>query len=296
MLLQPDCIPCVLNMSISVLRRLSLNEDRIRDLYSEILEIPSLQGRFWGVTSAEVIELVMEKVSRALDDPDPFASEKDRQNKVAMALYPRLKSLVDSSDNPLYTATRLAILGNAIDFMVPQNTADIEKSISDNLDFPLDQHEYEKLEKNLRGSKSVLYFADNCGEIVFDRLFIETVKAFFEMEFILVVKSVPAMNDATLKEAHSVGMDRLATVIENGLQGPLPGTILRRCSDTVKDWVGRADLVISKGGGNFDTLDEEKDDFPNPIVFMLLSKCYPYFKTFGIEVNRPILYNYFRSR
>ena len=283
-------------MSISVLRRLSLNEDRIRDLYSEILEIPSLQGRFWGVTSAEVIELVMEKVSRALDDPDPFASEKDRQNKVAMALYPRLKSLVDSSDNPLYTATRLAILGNAIDFMVPQNTADIEKSISDNLDFPLDQHEYKKLEKNLRGSKSVLYFADNCGEIVFDRLFIETVKTFFEMEFILVVKSVPAMNDATLKEAHSVGMDRLATVIENGLQGPLPGTILRRCSDTVKDWVGRADLVISKGGGNFDTLDEEKDDFPNPIVFMLLSKCYPYFKTFGIEVNRPILYNYFRSR
>lgn len=283
-------------MSISVLRRLSLNEDRIRDLYSEILEIPSLQGRFWGVTSAEVIELVMEKLSRALNDPDPFASEKDRQNKVAMALYPRLKSLVDSSENPLYTATRLAIIGNAIDFMVPQNMADIEKSLNDSLDFPLDQHEYEKLEKNLQGSKSILYFADNCGEIVFDRLFIETVKAFFDMEFILVVKSVPAMNDATLKEAHLVGMERLATVIENGLQGPLPGTILRRCSDTVKDWVGRADLVISKGGGNFDTLDEEKDDLPNPIVFMLLSKCYPYFKTFGVEVNRPILYNYFRSR
>ncbi len=106
---------------------------------------PSLRGLFWETTSSEVIELVMEKVSRALDDPDPFASEKDRQNKVVMALYPRLKALVEKSENPLYTATKLAILGNAIDFMVPQNTADIEKSINDKLDFTLDQHEYEKL-------------------------------------------------------------------------------------------------------------------------------------------------------
>ena len=292
MLLKPDCIPCVLNMSISVLRRLPLDEEKIRSLYSEILEIPSLRGLFWETTSSEVIELVMEKVSRALDDPDPFASEKERQNKVVMALYPRLKALVEKSENPLYTATKLAILGNAIDFMVPQNTADIEKSINDKLDFTLDQHEYEKFEENLRKSKRVLYFADNCGEIVFDRLFMETVQGLFDIEFILVVKSVPAMNDATLKEAHAVGMDRLATVIENGIQGPLPGTILRRCSGTVKEWAGKVDLVISKGGGNFDTLDEEKDHLPNPIVFMLLSKCRPYFKTFGVEVNRPILYNY----
>jgi hypothetical protein len=60
----------------------------------------------------------------------------------------------------------------------------------------------------------------------------------------------------------------------------------------VKEWAGKVDLVISKGGGNFDTLDEEKDHLPNPIAFMLLSKCHPYFKTFGVEVNRPILYNY----
>lgn len=296
MLLKPDCIPCVLNMSISVLRRLPLDEDKIRKLYTEILEIPSLQGRLWDVTSSEVIEEVMERIHRAVHDPDPFASEKDRQNKVVMALYPRLKALVEKSENPLYTATKLAILGNAIDFMVPQNMADIEKSISDKLDFTLDQREYEKLEENLRQSKRVLYFADNCGEIVFDRLFMETAKGLFDIEFIFVVKSMPAMNDATLKEAHDVGLDRVAEVIENGIQGPLPGNVLSRCSEAVKQWVGKADLFISKGGGNFDTLDEEKDLLPRPIVFMLLSKCYPYFKTFGVEVNRPILYNYSQER
>lgn len=292
MRIQPDCIPCVLNMSLSVLRRLPIDEEGIRDLYREILEIPSLQGRLWDTTSAHVIESVMEKIHRALKDPDPFASEKERQNRVAMALYPQLKAIVEGSANPLYMAAKIAILGNAIDFMVPQNMADIEKSIIEKLDFPLDQKEYEGFEQNLRQSKRVLYFADNCGEIVFDGLFMETLKERLDIEFTMVVRSMPAMNDATAKEARAVGMDRIATVIENGIQGPVPGTILRRCSHTVKEWVGKADLFISKGGGNFDTLDEEKDTFPRPVVFMLLSKCRPYFKTFGVEVNRPILYNF----
>ena len=87
-------------------------------------------------------------------------------------------------------------------------------------------------------------------------------------------------------------MDHLAEVIENGIQGPVPGTILQRCSEALKQEMGKADLLISKGGGNFDTLDEEKEHLPCPIVFMLLSKCHPYFKTFGVEVNRPILHNY----
>ena len=176
--------------------------------------------------------------------------------------------------------------------MVPQSIVDIENTITDKLDFPLDQREYEGFEVNLRRGRRIVYFADNCGEIVFDRLFIETVKGLFDKEFIFVVRSVPAMNDATLKEAYAVGIDKLATVVENGIQAPLPGTILRRCSGAVREWVRKADFFISKGGGNFDTLDEEKDHLPNPIAFMLLSKCLPYFKTFGVEVNRPILRGY----
>lgn len=296
MLIKPDCIPCVLNMSISVLRRLPLDEEKIKALYTEILEIPSLQGRFWETTSVHVIEKVMEKIHHAMNDPDPFAAEKERQNAVVMELHPRLRSWVEKSTNPLYTAAKLAILGNAIDFMVPQNVADIENTIREKLDFPLDPRECEKLEENLRRSKRVLYFADNCGEIVLDKLFMETVKGLFDIEFVLVVKSVPAMNDVTLKEARAVGMDHLAEVIENGIQGPVPGTILQRCSESLKQEIGKADLLISKGGGNFDTLDEEKEHLPKPIIFMLLSKCHPYFKTFGIEVNRPILYNYSNKR
>jgi uncharacterized protein with ATP-grasp and redox domains len=292
MLIEADCIPCILNMCISVLRRLPLDERRIRELYGAVLQIPSLRGLFWDTTSTEVIESAMGKIADALGDPDPFSSEKERQNRVVLDLYPRLKTLIDKSEDPLYTATKLAIVGNAIDFMVPRNTTDIETSINERLEFSIDQDEYERFRERLRASKRVLYFADNCGEIVLDRLFMETVKGLSQAEFTLVVKSVPTMNDATLKEAQAVGMERFATVLENGIQGPLPGTILRRCSSAVKEWVDKADLVISKGGGNFDTLDEEKNVFPGPIAFMLLSKCYPYYRTFGVAVDQPILYNH----
>lgn len=289
MLIKPECIPCVLNMSVSILRRLHVGEASMRELCTEILDIPSLRGHFWDTTSPEVIEDVMAIINRALNDPDPFASEKIRQNQTVMALYPELREWVKASVNPLETATRLAVLGNAIDFMVPQNTVDIEKAIRSRLEFELDSKEYGAFENRLRASRHVLYFADNCGELVLDRLFMETARELLNIEFTLVVKSTPAMNDATLKEAHATGMDQVATVIENGIQGPLPGTILSRCSKSLRERMQEADLLISKGGGNFDTLDEEKGGLPKPIAFLLLSKCYPYVETFGVMVNHPVL-------
>ena len=84
--------------------------------------------------------------------------------------------------------------------------------------------------------------------------------------------------------------DRLPHVLPDG---PLPGTVLRRCSNEVNDLVRRSDLIISKGGGNFDTLDEEKEQLQKKISFLLLSKCEPYYRHFGIEIYQPILANYY---
>jgi uncharacterized protein with ATP-grasp and redox domains len=101
------------------------------------------------------------------------------------------------------------------------------------------------------------------------------------------------LNDATLREAKSVGMDKIVKVIENGIDGPLPGTVLSRCSQAVNDFVRRSDLIISKGGGNFDTLDEERKHLKKKISFLLLSKCDPHFKNFGVNLYQPILANFY---
>lgn len=293
MLIKLDCIPCILRMSISAIRQLPLDEDAGKELYQKILEIPSFRGRFWDITSAEVIELVWERIADTTKNADPFYSLKSEQNKRIMEVYPFLEKLVHEASDPLYMAVKLAILGNAIDVMLADSRQDIENSITEKLEAPLSKETYGEFKKRLKQSSLLLFFGDNAGEIVFDRLLIKTIRKMYDTEIVFVVRSVPTLNDATLDEARAVGIDKIATLVENGIDGPLPGTILKRCSNEVNDLVRRADLIISKGGGNFDTLEEEKGCLKDKTTFMLLSKCDPYYKYFGVKVDQPILYNFF---
>ena len=288
MLLQPDCIACILKMSISLLRKLPLNEEHIKRLYTEILEIQALKGLDWNITGPEIIEQVMIKIVDAVEDKDPFASEKDRLNRTLLDRYQYFENMVKDSEDPLYTAVKLAIIGNAIDFMVPQGIVDVEKTIQEKLDNSLSQEWFSLFKTKLEASKSILYFGDNSGEVVLDKLLIETIKKRYDKEITFVVRSVPTLNDATLKEAVFVGLDQVVRVVENGIDGPLPGTILNRCSDEIRALAEEVDLILSKGGGNYDSLGEE-ESYLAKIVFMFLSKCYPYNRIFGVEMFHPIL-------
>jgi uncharacterized protein with ATP-grasp and redox domains len=293
MLLKPDCIPCILKMTISSLRKLPLDESSVKKLYCNILENPALRGLNWDITSPEVIEDGWRKIVKAMGTPDPFALEKSNQNKKVMALYPTLEKMVNEDSDPLFTAAKLAILGNSLDFMVADSALTIESSIKDRINAPLSNENYSKFKQQLQASYHVIYFGDNAGEIVFDKLFIETIKKLYQLEIVFVVRSIPTLNDATLAEAKLVGMDKIVKVIENGIDGPLPGTVLSRCSHEVNDFVRRSDLIISKGGGNFDTLNEERKHLQKKISFLLLSKCDPHFKNFGVNLYQPILVNFF---
>ena len=160
-------------------------------------------------------------------------------------------------------------------------------------ELPLSRDRYYRFRRQLHATRHLLIFGDNAGEIVFDRLLVETIKTKYQPEITYVVRSVPTLNDATLKEAKQVGIDNFTDIIENGIDGPLPGTILSRCSSEVKDRVRHADLIISKGGGNFDTLDEEIKHLNKKFSFMVLSKCEPYYRHFGVKLRHPILENTF---
>jgi uncharacterized protein with ATP-grasp and redox domains len=224
---------------------------------------------------------------------DPFSLEKSNQNEKIMDLYPHLEKMVNTAADPLYMAVKLSILGNSMDLMVADTSVTIENSISEKVKVPLSDENYAKFRQQLKASKHLLIFGDNAGEIVFDKLLIETIKKIHQLEITYVVRSVPTLNDATLKEAKSVGLDKIVTVIENGIDGPLPGTLLSRCSSEVNDLVRRSDLIISKGGGNFDTLDEERKHLNKNISFLLLSKCDPYCNHFDMKLYQPILVNFY---
>jgi len=281
-------------MSTSAIRKLTSDEKIVKELLCQILEIPSLRGLYWDVTSPEVIELVMEKIMDAMDDPDPFYSLKAQQNERMMELEPHLKGLLNEAPDPIYLAVKLAILGNAIDLMIPGTSVEVQTAFQERLEetrVPVER--FLQFKEKLYESELVLYFGDNSGEVVVDKLLIGTIKEEKDLEIIFVVRSIPALNDATLNEAKMVGMDKVASVLENGIDGPLPGTITSRCSSEVRDLLQRADLIISKGGGNSDTLEEEKDSYN--ITFLLLSKCIPYYNYFQTELHQPILANFFQE-
>jgi len=293
MLLEADCVPCILRMAVAALRQLPLDENIIRELCTEILEIPALRGLDWNKTSAAVIEDIWRKIVKKIGSSDPFRLLKSNQNQKIMDLYPFFEKMVNEAADPLYLAVKLSILGNSMDLMVADPSLTVERSIADKVKLPLSDENYSKFRKQLQATQHLLIFGDNAGEIVFDKLLIETIKKIYQPEIAFVVRSVPTLNDATFDEAKTVGIDEIATVIENGIDGPLPGTVLNRCSSEVNDLVRQSDLIISKGGGNFDTLDEEQKHLNKNISFLLLSKCEPYYRHFGVQIYQPILANYY---
>ena len=292
MLLKPDCIPCILKMATSAIRKLTDDEEVLKELTIKILQIPALRGLDWDLTSPEVIEPVMGKMIETFKTPDPFKGLKAEQNQKGLELYPHLQQLIQESTDPLFTAVRLAIQGNAIDLMVSDRSIEVEKALDQELQQPIDEKSFLAFRDKLEKARLLVYLGDNSGEIVFDKVLIETIRTLYDLQVFFVVRGVPALNDVTIREAQSVGIDRLATVIENGMKAPVPGTILSRCSSEFRDLFQKADLIISKGGGNFDSLEEEKN-LSKDITFLLLSKCLPYCHYFQTRMYQPILANNF---
>ncbi len=288
MLLEPDCILCIYKASLAAIRRLTDDEQEAKDTISEILRNPLLQEPAWQLTSPEIFESTIQRITQLLKHKDPFSELKEQLNAKAMELYPWLKELVGSSDDRLETAVKLAVMGNSLDLLSSDFTADIETLIQEHLANPLDPTQFERFQKKLGEAQVLLIIGDNSGEIVFDKLLIETIRSAYKPAIVYVVRSCPTLNDATFRDATTVGLDKVATVLENGINGPLPGTKLSRCSEHVQKLVQGADLIISKGGGNFYSLEEEPQ-VHDRIFFMLMSKCRPFCRYFDAKLMEPIM-------
>ena len=289
MKIQADCIPCILTMTLKAVQNLSLTAKAEKDLLTEIMKIPGLRGLDWDQTSPAIIETVMTLITNTVHDPDPFRREKIQVNAQALALLPFLEKMVDASAEPLYTAAKIAILGNSMDIMMPEGLSSLEKFIREKLEAPLSREAFDPFCRQMPKARQILYLTDNAGEIVFDRLFIQTLKKQYDVAVTVVVRSLPTLNDATLKEAMEAGLDQVATLMENGIDGPFPGTSLKRCSPAVRGMARESDLIISKGGGNFDSLSEEVAGLETPVFFMLLSKCRPLNAFFKTRLHQPVM-------
>lgn len=283
-------------MAISALRRLPISSERRQEIFTTILKIPAFQGMSWHLTSPEIIEKVWETICRETGQEDPFLQEKEAQNQRVAAILPFLQKEIEKAEDPLRTATQLAIIGNSIDLMIDNHAVNIQQTVVQGLELPLPEPAYSAFSKKLYESRKLVYLGDNSGEIVFDKLFMQTIRNLMEIDIDFVVRSIPTMNDVTLKEANEMGISEVANIVENGVDGPVPGTLVSRCSRELKKRLQSADFIISKGGGNFDVFEEEAHTIGTDVSFLLLCKCRPYHRYFDQELYEPILWNVFSDQ
>jgi damage-control phosphatase, subfamily I len=215
-------------------------------------------------TSPEIQRVLHHKLRDLNGVVDPYYNEKQQSNRIAYKLYGEWKPKVLASNNPFDLALRLAIAGNIMDYAV-DHVFDIQKTIKKSLhsDFAIDHSAL--LKQRIKEAKTILYLGDNAGEIVFDKLFIETIK---HPNVIFAVKEGPVLNDVTIQDANDVGMNEVADVISNGYDAS--STLLEKCCNEFLDVYRSSDLIISKGQGNLEGLINEKDP---RIFFLFMVKC-----------------------
>jgi uncharacterized protein with ATP-grasp and redox domains len=276
-----DCIPCFFRQALAAVRMSTDNEIIHRRVLNSVsMMIPDLA---LNATPPEIAQQVYRIVAEITGNNDPYLEVKKIANQSAMSLYARMKDLVDDSNDSLETACRLAIAGNAIDLGAQAEFGSIDSIIEDSVGYQLDQEHYRKFKESVGQSFLILYLADNAGEIVFDRILIEQLLQIKKSKIVFVVREKPIINDATLDDALQVGLNKVATIISNGSDAP--ATILSQCSPEMLNYYQAADLIVSKGQGNYESLSNRTEN----IFFLFKVKCPVIARDSGYEIDSPVV-------
>lgn len=266
MRLKPDCIVCNLNIILRTLKTISKDENfLIENMKKVVGGISKVNKKLFP---PELGGIVYKIVINSTNVKDPYKNIKRKQNDLILNNYSNLRQTILNTKDPLFEAVKFAIIGNVIDLGINE-VIDFEEDIRNSLEKGIAINDYNLFERELESSKKILYIGDNSGEIVFDKLLISLIKEIYpDIDITFACRSEPIINDVLIKDALQVGIDKYTKVISSGMN--LPGTILRYVNNEFMEELRRSDLVIAKGHGNFEGLEEEKIE---KIYFLLKSKC-----------------------
>lgn len=218
-------------------------------------------------------------------DLDRYKQEKMDSNAFVLARMDQIRRSVQSASDPLLAGLQHAILGNYIDFSGLRGEVSfdlLDEMLRSAHSMVLDADNYAALRRDLAAGKRLLYITDNAGEIGFDRIFAEQIaKEFPRLQITFLVRGGPANNDALEEDARAVGLT--FPVIGNG--NCIPGTQIDQLSQEAKQVMDAADVIISKGQGNVETLL----GCGYNIYYAFLVKCPRFMKLFNKPKLTPML-------
>ena len=277
MRMSAECVPCLI-------RRVLFEAEEVDGERSveAVQNAAAMLGRLFGdnVCSATVATQVHRETYRILGTDDPYKALKRKSNEIALELYPSAERFVKKSGNPLRDAFLCAVIGNVLDFGIGtgyDHPARLKKEFRNLLEEGLGHDDTPRIRALLKESEHVIYLADNCGEIVLDRLALKELRK-FDIHLTLVIKEEPILTDATKKDILGLGLERLVDEIVEA-----PGFAVGLDLESLRGPFGKimrdADLVIAKGMANFESLSET--DLA-PIAYLLRTKCAPVAAAMGL--------------
>jgi uncharacterized protein with ATP-grasp and redox domains len=239
-------------------------------------------------TPPAAAQMLHRRLRALLAVEDPYRTSKNRHNALAARLIPSIRRRIAAAVDPLTMAVRYAITGNIID-LGAKNNVGMGEVYAELQSAPMQPvfGDLEALKKAAGRARTILYLADNAGEIFFDRLLIEQ---FSGARVTLVVRGAPVINDATLPDAQAAGLEDIAEVMDNGSDAP--GTLLHDCSPEFRRRFDEADMIIAKGQGNFESLSEGRRE----VFFLFRAKCPVISRHSGFTAGTYVATNRFERR
>ncbi len=266
MTIDEACVGCIINQSVKVANAIHASESLSNELTSTVTKMS--EGFSYKDTPPEIASYVYEKMAEIANKTDLYDEVKEISTKKALSFVPLLKEKLSASSNKLLTATKIAVAGNVID-LAAEVEFDLEEELTKIFDTHFAYNDFDMLKDRLDSSKSVLVIGDNVGEHIFDYMFIETLKELYpNVKYSYMVRGNPIINDVTMLEAKEAGFDELCELVDSGVN--TPGFTYERANSYSKELFDSADLIISKGMGNYECLSPSHR---KEICFLLKIKC-----------------------
>ena len=284
-----DCIPCFFKQALETSRIAGADEEVQRRVLNAVAEaLPELPLE---ASPPRMGRIIYSLVREYTGTDDPYRQIKEQSNRLALGIFDKAMNDLARGQDRLLNAVKLAIAGNIIDYGV-NNALDIgvelekilsvERNIIDEEDLTF--FNIDSFRISLNEANTVLYLGDNAGETVFDRILMEEIMRMDGTKTITyAVKEKPIINDALKKDAVDCGIDTIAEIISSGSDAP--GTIPALCSDEFMERFYKADIVISKGQGNFEGLS----DSDRAVFFLLIAKCPVIAADIGCQTGNMVL-------
>lgn len=279
MSIQPGCIPCIVKQAYNFTKLAGISDAGIqKQILFETME--QLQIHKNIKTTPHFSIILQSIIGKHADVNKIYREIKSRNIRVAKKYINYLSHMIEASDYKLEMTVRASITGNAIDIAANPDF-DIEKEINVITSNNINLDVLPKFEEDYQKANKILFIGDNYEEALFDKLLI---KELLPKEIVFAVRSNEILNDITMDDAKNLEIDKLCRVIESG--NVIAGIDLEECSDDFLDSYNSADMIISKGQGNYETLFNAKRD----IYFMFKVKCDVIAEICGYPVGTSVLY------